>query len=256
MSLPETRPLSPAGSGRRHDSLTVPDAEVARLLAWLERDFGRVILLANNPALEPAQVAALAPGSDDLLVQFNRLSFFELFRAHACHKLHVFTRRQETHFGFDATGRPALPLLEEAAASRALLFTSLDLVYLQPFIAALPAGNEAFHLAGKRAIAPWYPRLGPDRPQMTPSTGFAALLLILAAREARRRAGGRVSRVQLVGFTGFARRAWRGHDWWLEQRWLARRDDLERLLTPPATLRDRLEALRWWRRHLRTRRGE
>jgi hypothetical protein len=241
----ETWPLSPEGSSGRNDDLAVTTDEVARLLAWLDRDLGRVLVLANNRALAREQVAALGPGPDDLLVQFNRPCFFETFAPRRCHKLYFFTRQAATHFGFTAEGRPCFPLLGESASSRGFVFCGLGMDYLSPFLAELPSDAAAFHLARKRALAPWYAH------GRMPSTGFAALLLLLAARERRRRRGGRTAPVQLVGFTGFVPFAWPGHDWWFEQRWLERRGDVERVLEPPATLAYRLRAARWWLRHQR-----
>lgn len=205
-----------------------------------------VWLIANNLKLRryPLQDLPLTP--DSLLVQFNRARFFDTFAGVACHKNFVFAGRPGGYHGFEK-GVPVQPLA--AQSFRSLMVT-------------LIGGEADRHQAGLAAALPEAAVQQVPRSSLSmrgypnglvASSGFVATLIHVAIEAARTAQGLPPRAIHLVGFTGFARAAWRGHDWWGEQRWLR-----QAAVTHHARgARDSFHALRglrWWLHHWMARR--
>mgnify|MGYP000625059577 CR=1 FL=1 len=207
-----------------------------------------VWLIANNLKLRRFPLRDLPLTADSLLIQFNRARFFESFAGLDCHKDFVFAGKPGGYHGFEQ-GVPAQPLQRQAFRSLRLTLIGSDgeaspeaLAAAVPDAAVREVPRAAMRLRG-------YPT------GLVASSGFVVLQIHAALEAARARAGQARRPIHLVGFTGFARAAWHGHDWWAEQRWLRE---------APVTLhardaRDSLHALRglrWWLHHLKaSRRG-
>ncbi len=202
----------------------------------------RILLLANNPRIAPEALAALPLGPDTLLVQFNQPRFDALLKDRPCRRAFVFTNDEGRFFGFDAAGQPAQPLFDGAGPPPVLVFCGRALDHVAGFLAALPPGVVALQVPEKRWLLPDYPR------GRGPSTGFVALRLLVALTE-----GSGSVPIELVGFTGFRRGAFKLHDWWYEQRWIGRQAGL---VLNPAGAEERgrrLRAFGWWTSHWRSR---
>lgn len=206
-----------------------------------------VWLIANNLKLRryPLQDLPLTP--DSLLIQFNRARFFESFAGRDCHKDFVFAGKPGGYHGFER-GVPAQPLERQAFRSLRLTLIGSDGEASPDALAAAVPDATVRKVPRASVRLRGYPN------GLVASSGFVVLQIHAALEAARARAGQARRPIHLVGFTGFARAAWRGHDWWGEQRWLR-----QAVLTHHARgARDSFHSfrgLRWWLHHWMARRS-
>ena len=197
------------------------------LLHKLETKITRVILVANNPNIAPANLAELDISSSDLVVQFNTMTHFEQLSALPCQHLTVF------RFGVAPQKHHGLPL----AAPRRARMQALESRQFTLFTDAFPANDQPFPPAQAETLttnidelidAP-YPT--PDiahYPQSAgPSTGFWTLALFHHLRQKNRatRAANNngAFEINLLGFSTESSSKgifWEGHAWDFERRWI------------------------------------
>lgn len=200
-----------------------------------------VWLIANNLKLRNFPLERLPLSPDSLLVQFNRARFYARLAEVDCRKDFCFVAVEDSYHGFER-GLPAIALDDQRQrALRLALIGGDGAAHRQALSDAFPQAE--LMIVPRDSIAMrGYPRA------LTASSGFVVLQIHHAIESARAAAGLPRRPVHLIGFTGFGRSAWRGHDWWAEQQWLQ---------AAPVTLhagdaRDsfhRLRACRWWLHH-------
>jgi len=199
-------------------------------------------LIANNPKLRHFALEDLPLGPDSLLVQFNGARFFDRLAGCDCFKDFLFMGRRDSYHGFVGVGTPRAPLLDRR---RRRLRIGLIGGTPEPHLPALQQGFPGagwLHVPTGTLIMRGYPA------RLTASSGFVVLQIHLAIEQARAAAGLAPRPIHLVGFTGFARGAWPGHDWWTEQIALRKAP----VIRHAANARERLHALRalrWWAHH-------
>jgi hypothetical protein len=201
-----------------------------------------VWLIANNPKLRRFALEELALGPDSLLVQFNGARFFDRLAARDCLKDFLFVGRRESYHGFAGVGAPGTPLSDQALRRlRIGLIGGTPEPHLPALQHAFPEADWV-HVPTGSLVMRGYPA------RLTASSGFVVLQIHLAIEQARAATGLAPRPIHLVGFTGFARRAWPGHDWWAEQKALRS----AAVIRHGEEMREGLHALRavrWWVHH-------
>ncbi len=190
----------------------------------------RVVLVANNPAIGPADVQALNLGADDVVVSFNTCIKVGLLHPASTHVfVHGFNAPDAYFFG--------LPYGPDAKAlflwPSARCFT-----VLVGCTAALSPLPQVTLLRERIPLPPlWnYPV---DRPggkrYVGPSTGFNALVLF----DWLRSQAGYNYQLLTLGFSNEAGKLWGGHAWDYERAWLLKADVTSIKLQPRRS---------WWQR--------
>lgn len=204
------------------------------LLADL-RDAERVVLVANNPAIDEADVQALELGPHDVMVSFNTCVKWQLLSSRWTN-VFVHGFNAPDHYFFGLPYRPEVQALWQDPQARC--FTVL--VGVADAMSAL-AGVT---LLRERIPLPalWnYPLAQANRKSFVgPSTGFNALVLF----DWLRREHGMNYRLLTLGYSNEAGKLWSGHAWDYERAWLANAD------IETVVLQSRLG---WWRRLLKRR---
>jgi hypothetical protein len=204
-----------------------------RLLACL-RDAERVVLVANNPAIEQADFDALTLGPRDVVVSFN-----------ACVKWPMLSERWTNVFvhGFNAPdhyffGLPYAPELQALWHNPQARCFSVLVGVADPMspVADVSLLRERIPLP-----ALWnYPKARADGKRFVgPTTGFNALVLF----DWLRREQGLHYRLLTLGYSNEAGKLWSGHAWDYERAWLAGAD------VEAIALRKRPWWQRWIKRH-------
>lgn len=206
---------------------TLPDALYERL-----RVAPRVILLANNPAVTAADMAALDIGDDDVVVSFNTCIQWPLLSTRWTNVLvHGFNEPDKYFFGLPCSP-PVQALLD---ASKGGGFTLLMGCTGQ--ITPLPGVALLWRNFPLPIIAN-YPVYRPSGKLFAgPTTGFTTLVLF----DVLRRECGYNFRLLTLGFSNEAGNLWRGHAWDYERAWLESAE-----VTVVA-----LQPVPWWKRLLR-----
>lgn len=200
-----------AHSGGDQDILgAFPDA----LLACL-RAAQRVVLVANNPAIDAADFAALHIGPRDVVVSFNACVKWPLLTAES---VNVFVHgfNAPDHYFFGLPYRPELQALWAAAPARC--FTMLVGV-----AAPMSAVPRVTLLRERMPLPPlWnYPLAHANGKRFVgPSSGFNALVLF----DWLRRELGLGYQLLTLGYSNEAGKLWSGHGWDYERAWLANAD--------------------------------
>ena len=197
------------------------------LLHKLETKITRVILVANNPNLAPANLEELEISSRDLVVQFNTMAHFDQLSTMPCQHLTVF------RFGVAPQRHHGLPLAPpRRAAMRALESRQFTL-----FTDAFPANDQLFPQAQAETLttnvddlidAPYpTPAIAHYPHSAGPSTGFWTLALFhyLQQKTRAKRAANSNGAfdISLLGFSTEPSSSgifWEGHAWDFERRWI------------------------------------
>lgn len=194
----------------------------------------RVVLVANNPAIEAADFDALEVAPGDVVVSFN-----------ACIKWQLLSNRWTNVFvhGYNAPdhyffGLPYSPELQSLWQDPSAQCFSM-LVGVAAPMSALPDVS----LLRERMPLPtlWhYPRAHANGKRFVgPTTGFNALVLF----DWLRREHGLNYKLLTLGYSNEAGKLWSGHAWEYERAWLASAD------VEAVPLRKRP----WWQRVLKRR---
>ncbi|MHA6136061.1 hypothetical protein ACX3YC_01080 [Pseudomonas mohnii] len=171
----------------------------------------RVVLVANNPAITPADFQTLDIGADDIVVSFNTCIPAPLLSAQSVNVfVHGFNAPDAYFFGLPYG--PQVQRLFEQSGERC--FTML--VGCTGQICPLP--RVALYWERIPLPALWnYPV---DRPggkrYVGPSTGFNALVLF----DWLRGHAGYTYQLMTLGFSNEAGKLWGGHAWAYERDWL------------------------------------
>jgi hypothetical protein len=175
----------------------------------------RVVLIANNPAITPADFEALEIGIDDVVVSFNTCVKSALLCPQSVNVfVHGFNAPDAYFFGLPYG--PEVQRLFKQAGARC--FTML----VGSTQAMCPLPNVALYWERIPLPALWnYPV---DRPggkhYVGPSTGFNALVLF----DWLRSQAGFSYQLLTLGFSNEAGKLWGGHAWSYERDWLQRAD--------------------------------
>ncbi len=192
----------------------------------------RVILIANNPAITPADFDALGVGTDDVVVSFNLCTKAALLKPESVNLfVHGFNAPDRYFFGLPATAE----VQRFAAQPGARCFTLL--VGCAVPLCPLPDVALYWDRIPLPALAEHYPV---DRPNgkrfVGPSTGFNVLVLL----DWLRAHSGYRYRLTTLGFSNEAGKLWGGHAWDYERDWLLGAD-VEVIA---------LKSRSWWRKLL------
>lgn len=175
----------------------------------------RVVLLANNPAITAADVAALHITPADVVVSFNTCVQAELLTADAVNVfVHGFNAPDQYFFGLPC--QPAVQRLFEQHPARCF---SVLVGCTQP-LCPLPQTG----LYRERIPLPALWNYPVDRPKgkryVGPSTGFNMLVLL----DWLRGQPGYGYQLLTLGFSNEAGKLWGGHAWDYERAWLLAAD--------------------------------
>ncbi len=208
-------------------------AVAERLLGCL-RDAERVVLVANNPAIEAVDFEALELGPRDVVVSFNLCIKWPLL-SNRWTNVFVHGFNAPDHYFFGLPYSPEVQALWQNPQGRC--FTVL--VGVADAMSALPDVT----LLRERMPLPvlWnYPLARADGKRFVgPTTGFNALVLF----DWLRREQGLNYKLLTLGYSNEAGKLWSGHAWDYERAWLAAAN-VETIA---------LHKRRWWQRMLKRR---
>lgn len=231
-------PLQPPQTGEEMllDALpggyqSVADGMPQELKDYLSRAV-RVVLVANNPAITPADFQALNIGAQDIVVSFNTCIQAPLLTAQSVNLfVHGFNAPDAYFFGLPYG--PQVQRLFELSGERC--FTML--VGCTAQLCPLPR----VALYWERIPLPTLWNYPVDRPggkrYVGPSTGFNALVLL----DWLRGHAGYTYQLMTLGFSNEAGKLWGGHAWAYERDWLEKSN----VIVVP------LQRRRWWQKLLR-----
>ncbi len=177
--------------------------------------YGRVILVANNPAIGAAAAAALALTPADVLVQFNKATGFSLFAEIMCHKVHVLNANGDGgYWGFGPEGQPEPDVRAQAHSELTVYFTRWLSEAAKTYLASLAPPVLGGVMGGQWEASPY-----PYPAQHLPSAGFMAANYYRAVNFLRLFLGRKPLPLVLLGFTGSypPGQGWKQHDFAYEQ---------------------------------------
>jgi len=179
-------------------------------------DYGRVLLVANNPHVDTACPEALQIGEKDILVQFNSSPHFALFADQRCHKVHVLNANGNgTYWGMGSNDRPEPDVHAQAQTDLTVFFTNWLSKVAQAYLGTLT--DDAM---GGLMLSEWAPPFLPYPEGRVPSVGFMTVSYFRAVNLIRQFARRRPLPLIMVGFSGVypPGKAWVKHDFEFEQK--------------------------------------
>jgi hypothetical protein len=185
--------------------------ELPKALCLRLQNAERVILIANNPAISPADLAGLNLKNNDVLVSFNTCAKAALLSGDWTNVLvHGFNEPDRYFFGLPC--QPVVQQLIDRPGNKG--FTLL--MGCTGEMSAIP-GVGLLWARFPLPVVQGYPQYRPDgKPFAGPSTGFSTMLVF----DWLRREAGYPYQLLTVGFSNEAGKLWRGHAWEYERDWL------------------------------------
>lgn len=171
----------------------------------------RLILIANNPAIGPADIQALDLGADDVVVGFNLHLKAALLPDEPVHVLvHGYNKGDARFFGLPLQGGVARLFAAEPSRRFSILLAGYDPLCPMP-------GVGFYQGRLPLEVLQAYPRVGPaGKVIVGPTTGFTSMVLF----DWLRRECGYGYELCTLGFSNEAGKLWSGHAWDYERAWL------------------------------------
>jgi len=183
---------------------------------FIKCDYKRVVFVANNPNISDETSKLINLDATDVLVQFNKALFFDVFSSFLCYKVHVFNANGEgSYWGFDREGLPQRDYTRQAASELMFLFTSWLSDGARLYLNSISDVGD-WSIMYKQ----WEPSLYIYPAKMKPSVGFQAVSYFNVVNLLRVLHGKERFKLELVGFTGVypPGAAWALHDFTFEQK--------------------------------------
>jgi len=185
-------------------------------LRFVSNSYAKAIFIANNPLISPEIASALDISEDDIVVQFNKAMFFDLFSSLLCHKTLVFNENSDgSYWGFTKSGIPERDYLAQAAREISIYFTRSMREAAKAYLITL-TGDAYGGIIEKSWEAPLYayPK------DAVSSVGFKTLQFFRLLNNLRILSQKKPIRLVLVGFAGmpYQKAAWGYHDFEYEQK--------------------------------------